>query len=172
MNLIKEGLVALGGWQILLTMLNTLVLYFGLKHFLFEPVKKFMDERTASIEGQIASAQEKEKLADQKLAEYQEQIKNVKEEGREIVRLAKQNAEKQQDEILANAKAEAEAIFKKGEAQLKREKEQAVHSMKNEITEIAMMVAEKVIQKNLNQEKQSELIDEFINSVGDTKWEN
>lgn len=172
MNLIKEGLVALGGWQILLTMLNTLVLYLGLKRFLFEPVKNFMDERTKSIEDQITQAQEKEDLADKKLSDYEERIKNAKEEGREIVRLARQNAEKQHDEIVEHAKAEAEQIFKKKQEQLKREKQQAVHSIKNEIGDIALMVAEKVIQKNLTTQDQSQLIDEFINSVGDTKWEN
>lgn len=172
MNLIKEGLVALGGWQILLTMLNTLVLYLGLKRFLFEPVKNFMDERTKSIEDQISQAQEKEDLADKKLSDYEERIKNAKEEGREIVRLARQNAEKQHDEIVEHAKAEAEQIFKKKQEQLKREKQQAVHSIKNEIGDIALMVAEKVIQKNLTTQDQSQLIDEFINSVGDTKWEN
>ncbi|MDO4793660.1 MAG: F0F1 ATP synthase subunit B [Filifactor alocis] len=172
MNLIKEGLVALGGWQILLTMLNTLVLYLGLKRFLFEPVKNFMDERTKSIEDQITQAKEKEELADRKLSDYEERIKNAREEGREIVRLARQSAEKQHEEIVEHAKAEAEQIFKKKQEQLKREKQQAVHSIKNEISDIALMVAEKVIQKNLTPQDQSQLIDEFINNVGDTKWEN
>ncbi len=172
MSWIKDGLVALGGWQILFTMLNTLILYLGLKHFLFEPVKKMMDERTASIEEQIAAANEKQQLAEENLLQSEKQIKSVKEEGREIVREARRNAQEQYDEIVRSAKQEAQDIRRKNEAEIIRDKSKVMDGMKNEIAEMVIMVAEKVIRKNMTEQTQEQLIDEFIHDVGDTEWEN
>ena len=104
MNFIKDGLVSLGGWNVLFTILNTFILYLGLKHFLFEPVKKMMDERTAEIEEQLDSAKRTEELANETYEQYQEKMRNAKEEGMRLILEARHNAQAQYDDIVKSAR--------------------------------------------------------------------
>ncbi len=170
MNFIKDGLVSLGGWQVLFTILNTFILYLGLKHFLFEPVKKMMDERTASIQGQLDSAKRTEELANETYEQYKEKIKDAKEEGANLILEARHNAQLQYDDIVKSARIEAESIKKKSEEDILREKEKVMDGMKDEIGEMAILIAEKVIKKNIEPKIQEELIDELIQNVGDSQW--
>lgn len=171
LNFIKDGLVSLGRWNVLFTILNTFILYLGLKHFLFEPVKKMMDERTAEIEEQLDSAKRTEELANETYEQYQEKMKNAKEEGMKLILEARHNAQAQYDDIVKSARKEAESVKKKSEEDILREKEKVMDGMKDEIGEMAILIAEQVIKKNIEPQIQGELIDELIQNVGDSQWQ-
>ena len=153
---------------IVLTLCNTLILFLILKHFLFEKVNKVMDDRKSDIEGSYQRADEAEQKANQLAAEYTEKISNAKEESAEIVKAASKKAQLRSDEIIAQAKNEAQGIVSKANADIERERKRAVNQIKDEISDIAVNIAGKVIGKEVSSdEEQERLIDEFIGGIGE-----
>lgn len=92
---------------------------------------------------------------------------NAKEESAEIIKAASQKAVKRSDEIIQNAKAEAANIANKANEEIELEKKRARSQLKNEISDIAVQLAEKVVEKEISQDDHERLINEFIENAGD-----
>lgn len=164
------GLIDIQLWQMIFTIVNMLILYFALKHFLFVPVKTFMDNRTNEIQTSIAQAEEKNKAAEKALIEYQEKLALAHEEGRAIVHRATDNAERKAEEIVDQAKNESTKIKNKTLKDIEVEKEKALRDIKSEVADMAIQATEKLIGKTLDSSTNKSLIDEVINEIGDESW--
>ncbi len=116
---------------IIATLLNTLILFFVLKHFLFDKVNKVIDERQKEIQQSYDRAEEAEKNAQQLEADYNAKIGQAKEESAEIIRDATKKAQVRADEIIDEARVEARGIRTNAENEIEREKKIAVISMKD-----------------------------------------
>ncbi|EYE89826.1 F0F1 ATP synthase subunit B [Fervidicella metallireducens AeB] len=151
---------------IVVTIMNTLVLYFFLKKKFFVPVTDFMNERKNKIENDINNAQlqlaESEKLK----KEYKEKLMNADDEGKKIIHSHKLKAEEISEDIILKAKKEAELIIERAKIDSEREKERAKDEIKNEIINLSIMTASKLINEELDLNKHHELIKDFIEKVG------
>lgn len=149
--------------------LNTIVLFFALKHFLFKPVLKIVDERKERIDNDIefGKKEKSEGIAFKK--EYEERIQNARSEGHAIVDAAKKRADIRTEEMVIQAKNETEKIKEKMYADIEKEKKRAVNDIKDEISDIALMAASKVIEKDIDKQKHEELINNFVKELGDDK---
>lgn len=152
---------------ILLTLANTLILFFVLKHFLFDKVNKVINDRQNEISESYRNADEAQRKAENLAAEYDEKISKAKDEGAEIVRAATIKAQQRSDEIIADAKSEAKSIVDNANDEIEREKKIAVNQIKDEITDIALQAASAVAEKEIGREDNEKLIESFINSVGE-----
>jgi F-type H+-transporting ATPase subunit b len=168
---LKLGLVEFN-WTFVIQILNTIVLYFFLKKLLFEPVTNFMENRENEIESQIADAQTMEEEANELKEKYESKLDGVKDEGRKIIKEARQKGDKKASEIVSNARDEAKEIRLKNQKELEREKTKAINELKDEISSLAILAASKVVQKDLSKEDHENLIKDFIDEVGDAKWQN
>lgn len=149
------------------TWLNLLILFLVLKHFLFKPVNKVLDDRKAEVEQTYKEADEAKENAKALEAEYSTKLEGAKEESAEIVREATKKAQVRSDEIIADAKTEARAIVDNAHDQIEREKKIAVNQIKDEITDIALGAAAKIVEKEVSTKDNERLIENFIDSVGD-----
>ncbi len=149
------------------TWLNLLILFLVLKHFLFKPVNKVLDDRKAEVEQTYKEADEAKENAKALEAEYSTKLEGAKEESAEIVREATKKAQARGDEIIADAKTEARAIVDNAHDQIEREKKIAVNQIKDEITDIALGAAAKIVEKEVSTKDNERLIENFIDSVGD-----
>ena len=149
------------------TWLNLLILFLVLKHFLFKPVNKILDDRKAEVENTYKEADEAKENAKALETEYSQKLEGAKEESAEIVREATKKAQSRSDEIIADAKTEAKAIVDNAHDQIEREKKIAVNQIKDEITGLALGAAAKVVEKEVNTSDNERLIESFIDSVGD-----
>lgn len=163
------GFLSIDTGTILFTLINTLILFFGLKHFLFEPVKKILAERQSAVDQSLQDAEEARTRAEAAEHEYNEKLAAAKEESAELVRKATRKAQQRSDEIIADAKADAANIRRQNEEELAREKRRAELELRAEVSGLAVMVAEKVVEREINPDDHARLIDEFIDSVGDTE---
>ena len=102
---------------------------------------------------------------------YNELLASAKDESAEIVKNATKKAQIRSDEIIMNAKEEASGIISRANDDIEREKQRAMSEMKNEISGIAMMMAEKIIKKEINQKDHEALINDFNENVGDEVWQ-
>lgn len=149
------------------TLINTLILFLVLKHFLFKPVNKILDERKQNVEETYRQADEKLTEAARLESEYTEKLANAKAESAEIVKNATKRAQTRSDEIIAEAKSEASSLIVKANADIEKEKKRAVNQIKDEISDIALAVAEKVVEKEIDPKDHERLIESFISELGE-----
>lgn len=167
----QEGLVSIS-WTFVFQLLNTLIIFFVLKKFLFKPTKDFMDKRTKGIEDAMNEAVNKGKEAESMLVAYQLKLDNIKEERNEIIRDASKRAEQRGDEILKKAQEDAQKIVEKANLDIQRERQKAMNEMKDQMASLVILAASKVIEKELNVDVHQKMIKEFIDEVGDATWQN
>ncbi len=152
---------------IIATLLNTLILFLVLKHFLFDKVNKIIKDRQEEIQASYDRADEAEKNAQKLEADYNEKIGQAKQESAEIIREATKKAQVRADEIIDEARVEAKGIRTNAENEIEREKKIAVNAIKDEISQIAFSAAAAVVEKDLTSEDNERLIEKFIDNVGE-----
>lgn len=165
------GLVELNS-TFIFQIINFLIIYFVLRHFLFKPVTEFMDKRTKSIEDSITAAENKNKEADALKAQYEEKLNEIKKERNLIIEEATQRAKARGEEIISAAQEEARKAIERATAEIEREKQKMMNDLKGEISQLAIAAAEKVIEKNLDQNAHQQMIQQFIDKAGETQWQN
>lgn len=153
--------------SIIFTLINTLILFLVIKHFLFNPVNKMLEERKDDIADTYNKADQALEKAKEAEAHYNELISGARDESAQIIKNASQKAQQRSDQIINSAKADAAQIRVKAEADIQREKQEAKKEIRSEISEIAVMVASKLVDKEINESDHRRFIDEFIENVGD-----
>lgn len=151
----------------LFTLGNTIALFLVLKHFLFQPVMKMIEDRQKEIDDLYADAGSAKQSALALEQSYQEKLSAAAETSERIVKEAVLRGQAREEEIIQAANAEAAAILDKAAADIAQEKKKAVNDAKNEISGIAMAIAEKVVGHQLTAADQSRLVDAFIDGLGD-----
>ena len=150
----------------LATVVNFLILFFGLKYFFFEKVKLIVEARENEIAEKLDSADEELEKARTLAINNERELQRAREEGKAITERHKKKAEKVYDEIVEEAKTEAGLIIERAKIEIEREKEKAEYLLKKEALDLALDLSRKVIEKNIDEEKNRQLIDEFISEVG------
>ena len=119
------------------------------------------------IEGQFKEAEDKEKKADELQAEYQSQLSGVEDEKKQILAEARNNAKAEYDKIVARANTDATKIKTDAKKASELESEKARLAVKQQIAELAMQTATKVVEKEVSAETDKMLYDEFLNESSD-----
>lgn len=151
----------------LFTLVNTVTLFLVLKHFLFQPVMKMIQDRQEEIDGMYADAGKAKREAQQLEQEYRQKLEASVQTGERMVKEAVARGQSREEEIIRQANAEADAIRAKASADIAQEKKKAINDAKNEISDIAMAIAGKVVGRALSDADQASLVDHFIEELGD-----
>ena len=105
--------------------------------------------------------------AEEMQAEYQQKLNEAYATSERIVKEATARGQSREEEIIRKAREEASAIMSKASADIAMEKKNAINDAKNEISGLALAIAGKIVERELNEADQSNLIDNFINGLGD-----
>ena len=151
----------------LFTLFNFIAVFLVLKHFLFKPVRKIIQDRQDEIDHIYEDADKAKESAEALQAEYQQKLQAATQTSEQIVKEAILRGQNKEEEIVRQAKNEASAILDKAAADISQEKKKALNEAKDEISNMAMAIAEKVVGRELNSDDQSKLIDEFIKELGE-----
>lgn len=162
-----EDFIGVNLWTALFVLLNTLTVIFVGTKFLFKPIMKMIQERQQEIDDMYASAGNAEQQAKLMEQEYQQKLSAAAETGERIVKEAVARGQAREEEILRQANAEASAIMDKAAADIALEKKKAINDAKDEISGIAIAIAEKVVARELNEADQAKLVDSFISELGE-----
>ena len=162
-----ESFIGINFWTAFFVLMNTLAIFFVAKKFLFVPVKNMIDSRQKEIDAMYDAAGAAKESAQALENEYKEKLAQAQQTSDRMVKDAVARGQNRQDEIISQANAEARAILDKAAADIAQEKKKALNDAKNEISEMAMAIAEKVVGRELNDVDQAKLVDEFINELGD-----
>lgn len=161
------GLVSIRWWELIMQIANTIILFLAIRHFLFQPVTNFMQGRRDEISGNLEDAEKIKAEAEQLKVTYQGKIDSAKEEARQIVKEATQKGEARREEIIKQGQEESKQLMERARVEMSREKAKAMEELKNDMVEISLAAASMVIQKNLDDQTQQKLIQEYIEEMGD-----
>ena len=162
-----ESFIGVNFWTALFVLLNTLAIFFTAKKYLFVPVKNMIDSRQKEIDDIYSAAHQAKREAEAMQSEYQQKLNQAQATSERIVKEAVARGQAKEEEIIRKANADASAIMDKASADIAMEKKKAINDAKNEISGLAMAIAGKVVERELNEADQSSLIDSFINGLGD-----
>lgn len=162
-----QALVSFNYWTFIAQICNLLLQMYLFKRFLFEPVKEIIAQRQNEVGELYTAAEEAKAIAEHDKAEYSEKLLAANEEASRIVRTATERAGRQGEEILQDAQKQAQAMLKKADNDIARERVKAMNEIKNDISQMALDIAEKVVEKEIRPEDHKALIEEFIATVGD-----
>ena len=162
-----QSFIGVDFWTALAVLINTLLLFYVLKRFLFAPVMKMIEERQAEIDGLYKDATDAREAALSMESEYKEKLSVAAETGDKLVKEAVVRGQLREEEILRQANAQAQAMMAKASQDIALEKKKAINDAKDEISGIAMSIAEKVVGRELNAQDHADLVDSFIGRLGD-----
>lgn len=162
-----ESFIGVDFWTALFVLLNTLAIFVVAKKYLFVPVHKMIEQRQQEIDGIYAEADKAKSDAQTMRAEYEEKLSDARATSERLVKDAMARGQKREEEIVRQANAEAASILTKASADAALEKKKAINDAKDEIAEMAMAIAGKVVGRELNDADQAKLVDHFIDELGD-----
>lgn len=162
-----QALITLDGWTFLAQICNLMIQLIIFKKLLLEPVRKVIAERKAKADSQIADAQKLREEAEAMKVEYEQNLAQARAEAGQILASAQKTATARSEELLGEARAQAAAMKQKAEADIAQQRKKAVNEVKDEIGGIAMEIASKVVEREIQQADHQELIDSFIQNVGE-----
>lgn len=162
-----ENFIGLNPWTALFTLCNLVITFLILRKFLFKPVKKMIDSRQKEIDDLYADADAAKSEAEAMRSDYEQKLLEARQTSAEILRQAQSDADAKGEEILRQARSDADALRDKARSDIALEKKKALNDIKSDISQIALDIAEKVVEKEINAADQQALIEEFIRNMGD-----
>ena len=162
-----ESFIGVNFWTALFVLLNTLAIFFVAKKFLFVPVKEMIDSRQKEIDSMYDAAGQAEADAEAMRADYQQKLADAQATSERIVKDAVVRAQKREEEIISQAHHQAAQIMHKAESDIAQEKKKALNDAKNEISDMALAIAGKVVGRELTAADPTGLVDSFIDRLGE-----
>lgn len=133
--------------------------------FAMPRLNQLLDERAASIQGQMEEAEKARQEAEAEKREYQEQMADAKGEANRVIEEAKQTAEQLRRDIVAKAEDEAEAIKARAQAEADQERERLVSELRGEVGRLSVELAGRIVGKELDESRHQDLVDEYITKL-------
>lgn len=158
--------------RVVLTLIAVSILYLILKRFLHKPVAKILSERKEKIQTDIDGAKLLQEDARILKEDYESKIEDAKKESQEIIEGARKRGEQLKQGILEDARRESENIVANARREITRERDAALQDIQKQAGEIGILLASKIMEEEVNADRQKVLIDKFIDEVGSSKWEN
>ncbi|MBQ9948657.1 MAG: F0F1 ATP synthase subunit B [Oscillospiraceae bacterium] len=161
-----EALVSINPTTIIFTLINALIIFLLFRIFLYKPVCNILDQRNEKAAKEIADAQAAKESAQKTEQEYLARLADAKTEAAEIMKQATVRAQAREEEIISDANQKAADIRAKAEEAIERDKKRAMNEIKDEISSIVILAAEKVVEKEISAKDNEEIISNFLVNVG------
>lgn len=159
-------LVSIDPGTIIFTIINTLIIFLIIRVFLWKPVMKMMDKRNELAAAEITEAEKAKESAKAAEKEYTEKLADAKAEAAEIMKQATLRAQAREEEIISEANKKAAEIRAKAEEAIERDKKRVMNEIKDEISDIVILAATKVVEKEISEKDNEAIISSFLANVG------
>ena len=146
-----------------------LILYWLLNRYAFGPLFGIMEKRREQVISNMKSAEESRKEAEQFLEEQKKALEEARKEAYSIIEQSRKVSTKQADDIIEKAKAEADKIKQDMLKEIENEKNKAVSALKSQVCAMSVKIASKISEKQVDEKTQQELINNYLQKVGDNK---
>ncbi|MGN1329422.1 MAG: F0F1 ATP synthase subunit B [Eubacterium sp.] len=154
-------------WNMLWTLINLIIFFVLMKVFLFKPIKKTLDKRKELIDNQFKEADDAKQNAENLKAEYEQKLVNAEDEKAEIISKAREEARAEYDKTIERAHEDAQKIKDEAIKTANLQAESTKRAVKEEIAQVAIQAAEKVVGREVSAQTDSDIFDEFLNESSD-----
>ncbi|WP_314370012.1 F0F1 ATP synthase subunit B [uncultured Streptococcus sp.] len=144
-----------------------LLLIFLVKKFAWGNITSILDARAEKITNDIDEAESARKKAEELAAKREAELAGSRQEATTILETAKETAEKNKAHILSEANQEALRLKEKAQLEISQNKEEAMNSIKGDVADLTVNLAGKLLSQQLDSEGHRQLIDRYLNELGD-----
>ena len=162
-----QSLVTVNPVTLIAQICNLFIQLFLVKKFFLDKIKAILDQRREAADKQITDAEAAKAEALAIKATYETNMALSKAKADEILSNAQRTANSRSEEIISQAQAAAAQIKSKASADIEMERKKVINDAKNEISGLAMAIAGKVVERELSTADQTDLINRFIDELGD-----
>lgn len=146
----------------LLHIINFIVMYAIIRTLVYNPVRKYMDARTARIAAQKTEAESALQTAKQQKEQYRQQLANAQ---KDVMKLRKESEEQAQaaaEQILSDAHKQSDALLATAQEQVDMQRIAAIDQMRDEFAQVAVQLAAKVLEREVSEQDNKAVIDDFF----------
>ena len=147
---------------ILINIVGFVLLLFVLRKMVFTPIGKVLAERQHDINSTYDQLEADRRQMETLRTEYEQRLAGIEAEAREKIQGAIREAQTARDQIVTEAQTRGREMMQRAEAEVAREREQAMITFRQQVVDLALGAATKVIGDSLDDTRQRRLIDDFI----------
>ena len=159
--------ISINIWQILISLLNLLLLFLILKHFLYRPVKKMLEQRRKTMDAAYEAADAAKTEADALKKEWKSRMRGADAEAKAIKEKAEKRAAEDRESILNETREKADQMVRQAKADAAFAYKKAEEQMKQEIIDVSAKISEKIIGREINTEDHHAIINSFLDEIGE-----
>ena len=167
MDTLYQSLVTVNPVTLIAQICNLFIQLLIVKIFFLDKIKAILDQRREAADKQITEAENAKSEALAIKETYEQNMLQAKAKADDLLLSAQRTANSRSEEIISQAQQQAAQIKSKAAADIALEKKKALNEAKNEISDLAMAIAGKVVARELNAGDQADMIDRFIDELGD-----
>ncbi|MBR5109462.1 MAG: F0F1 ATP synthase subunit B [Clostridia bacterium] len=160
-------IISVNLWDVLISLCNLIIIFLILKKFLFKPVQNVMKTRQDQVDKIYSDADQSRASANQLKQEYENKMASARQEADTLIKNATQSAQRRGDQIVSEANSQAARVRQKAEEEISQQKKQMLQDVRSEISELAVDIASKVVEREINQKDYDGFVDQFIQNVGE-----
>lgn len=154
-------------WEnFLIQLIAFAILFFLLQRFAFKPLFGVMEKRRQMLLEQMETAQKNRDEAQRFIEEQKQALQQARKEAYDIIEQAKSTGAKQADDIIAAARKEAARLKDEALRDIESEKNKAVAALKAQVSGLSVMIASKIIEKQIDEQTQQQLVEKYLQEVG------
>ncbi|MBO7748687.1 F0F1 ATP synthase subunit B [Paenibacillus sp. MWE-103] len=142
------------------------ILYWLLSRYAFGPLLSIMEQRKQFVKEQLENAENSRKQAEQQYEEQKSTLQQARKDAYDIIEQAKQTSSKQAEEIVHAAKSEATRLKDEAVKDIESEKNKAIAALRGQVSGMSVMIASKIIEKQIDDKSQEQLVNQYLNEVG------
>ncbi len=142
------------------------ILFLLLQRYAFKPLFGIMEKRREQVQEQMSSAESNRKQAELLLEEQKQALQQARKEAHDVIEQAKKTGVKQADAVVEAAKAEADRLKAEALKDIETEKNNAVAALKAEVSGLSVLIASKIIEKQVDEQSQAGLVNQYLDKVG------
>ncbi len=150
---------------ILWTVVTFVILLLILKKVAWKPILNSLSERENFIKDSLEKAEKAQAEAEKLVAENRENLSKAEEEAKKVIEQGREYAEELKKRILDESRAEAKKMIEEASLEIERKNREAFNNLKEQVAEIAVDAAEKILRENLDKEKQVNLVNKYLEDL-------
>ena len=145
---------------------NFVLLFVLLYMVAYKPVLRMLDQRSQRVRESMEQAEEVNRRLAQAQQDYELHLEQARKEGQAIIAQASQAADRLREESVRQAKEEAQKLVEKAKSEIDYERRRAMAELREDVANIAVLAAGKVINRSLDPEAHRQLIQDFLKETG------
>ena len=153
--------------DMIIQLITFIILLALITKFAWKPLMNVMQERETHIATEIDQAEQSNQEAQRLMKEANDELKSTRQNAQQIIDEAKDTAKSQQAELLQQAREEAARIKENARLEIEQEKDKAIQALQTQVGSLSVQIASKVIEKELSEDEQEKLINDYLDKVGE-----